>query len=216
MNEIPPVVQFILARIEQQLLDLTARVNRLEDGSSPTYQRILLALERIEQNQMTEKEALARLQGQFDTLQSQQTENNTTLANFVKSQDLANARLQATIDELRNQAGSGNADAINALADRAETILADQRSAIDTMKAGIVAEDALDEPVPVVSPATATVAPGATQQFSCNVPCSWAADNGSIDASGLYAAPASGSTTDKITATATADGQKGTADVVIA
>ena len=45
-------------------------------------------------------------------------------------------------------------------------------------------------PAPVVSPATATVALGGTQQFSASNVTSWSAGAGSITAAGLYMAPA--------------------------
>ena len=64
-----------------------------------------------------------------------------------------------------------------------------------------------------VSPATATVAVGATQQFSASVAnagdpsVTWKAVSGSVDANGLYAAPAAAAT-DTVTATSVEDATK--------
>ena len=74
-----------------------------------------------------------------------------------------------------------------------------------------------------VSPASATLAFGATQQFSASVTgtnspsqqVTWSATHGSITASGLYTAPASG-TTDTVTATSVADtSMNGTATITL-
>ena len=67
-----------------------------------------------------------------------------------------------------------------------------------------------------VTPSTATLAPGATQQFSSNVPVTWSATgDGTISSSGLFTA---GSTTGSATVTATAtdgSGGTGTASVTV-
>jgi uncharacterized protein (DUF1800 family) len=58
-------------------------------------------------------------------------------------------------------------------------------------------------PAPVVSPATATVGLGGTQEFSASNVTTWAAAAGTITSAGLYTAPASmtASGIDKVTAT---------------
>jgi uncharacterized protein (DUF1800 family) len=57
-------------------------------------------------------------------------------------------------------------------------------------------------PAPVVSPPTATVALGGTQQFSASNVTSWSAVSGSVTSAGLYTAPSTmpASGTDKVTA----------------
>lgn len=61
-------------------------------------------------------------------------------------------------------------------------------------------------PAPVVSPATASVVLGATQQFTASNVTSWTATSGTVSSSGLYTAPAAMSATgyDTVTATGTA------------
>jgi hypothetical protein len=58
-------------------------------------------------------------------------------------------------------------------------------------------EDSLSDPAQVVvAPAEVQLAPGATQQFTATIPnrytqkVTWSVDRGSIDATGLYTAPA--------------------------
>lgn len=75
----------------------------------------------------------------------------------------------------------------------------------------------------VVTPSSATLAPGATQAFTAAVSggaaggdqsVKWSATNGTIDANGNYTAPASG--TDVVTATSNQDGTTtGTASVTV-
>jgi len=69
--------------------------------------------------------------------------------------------------------------------------------------------------VPTVSitPPSATVAAGATQQFDANVGVTWSAAGGTIDNAGLYTAPATAGT-DTVTATA-ADGSGATATAAV-
>lgn len=71
------------------------------------------------------------------------------------------------------------------------------------------------KPTVTVTPATATVATGTTQQFSANVDVTWSAGTGTIDATGLYTAPAAAGT-DTVTATAAdGSGATGTAAVTV-
>ena len=66
---------------------------------------------------------------------------------------------------------------------------------------------------PVVSPATASVILGATQQFSASNVATWAAAAGTVTSAGLYTAPASMTASGTDTVTATGPGGSGTAIV---
>ncbi len=70
-------------------------------------------------------------------------------------------------------------------------------------------------PAPVVSPATATVGLGGTQQFSASNVTTWSAAAGKITTAGLYTAPATTTATGKDTVTATGPGGTGTATVTL-
>jgi uncharacterized protein (DUF1800 family) len=70
-------------------------------------------------------------------------------------------------------------------------------------------------PAPVVSPLVATVALGATQQFSATNETSWSASAGSITSGGLYTAPTIMTATGTATVTATGPGGTGNATVTL-
>jgi hypothetical protein len=70
-------------------------------------------------------------------------------------------------------------------------------------------------PAPVVSPASATVALGGTEQFAASNATSWTAAAGSITASGLYTAPATTTATGTDTVTATGPGGTGSAKITL-
>ncbi len=68
-------------------------------------------------------------------------------------------------------------------------------------------------PAPVVSPATAVVVLGATQQFTSGNVTSWTATSGTVSATGLYTAPAAMSATGYDTVTATGAAGTSTAKI---
>jgi hypothetical protein len=70
-------------------------------------------------------------------------------------------------------------------------------------------------PAPVISPLTATVGLGGTQQFTANNVTSWSATAGSIPSAGLYAAPAAMTASGTDTIKATGPGGTGTAIVTL-
>jgi uncharacterized protein (DUF1800 family) len=74
---------------------------------------------------------------------------------------------------------------------------------------------AVSTPAPVVSPATASVGLGSTQQFAASNVTAWSALAGSITASGLYTAPAATTATGTDTVTATGPGGTSTASVTL-
>jgi uncharacterized protein (DUF1800 family) len=70
-------------------------------------------------------------------------------------------------------------------------------------------------PALVISPSTATVTLGATQQFTASNVTVWSATAGSITSSGLYTAPAAMPASGTATISATGPGGKGTAVVIL-
>jgi hypothetical protein len=85
---------------------------------------------------------------------------------------------------------------------------------LQTLQAAI--SSFVPKPTITVTPATANVAVGATEQFSADVDVTWTVTGtGTIDANGLYTAPAAAGT-DTVTATATdGSGAVATATVVV-
>ena len=70
-------------------------------------------------------------------------------------------------------------------------------------------------PAPLVTPASASVALGATQQFTASNVTSWSATYGTVTATGLYTAPSAMPASGTDTVTATGAGGKGTATVTL-
>lgn len=90
-----------------------------------------------------------------------------------------------------------------------EAVVAQGKTALATLQASVASANAELNPAATsvtVSPATATLAAGATQQFTASVAgttnqaVTWSALSGSITSGGLYTAPASGAS-DTVTAT---------------
>ena len=70
-------------------------------------------------------------------------------------------------------------------------------------------------PAPVVSPATASVGLGATQQFAASNVTAWSATAGTVTSAGLYTAPATTTSTGIATVTATGPGGTSSATVTL-
>ena len=70
-------------------------------------------------------------------------------------------------------------------------------------------------PAPVVSPATANVGVGSTQQFSASNVTSWTATAGTVTSTGLYTAPSVMPASSAVTVTATGAGGSSTAKVTL-
>ena len=70
-------------------------------------------------------------------------------------------------------------------------------------------------PAPLVSPATASLGPGGTQQFAASNVSTWSATTGAISSTGLYTAPATTASTGTATVTATGPGGASSATVTL-
>lgn len=149
--------------------------------------KVLRILRNLEEHMSTQAQALTRLQGDMTALQTQ----NTALQQAVTN---ANARLQAIIDALKSSIAVDDTLDLTKLA-----------TDLEAVNASLVTETAAEAAVGVtklvVSPMTANVAPGGSISFSANIAVKWTAGSGTIDATGVYTAPASGTATDTVTAT---------------
>jgi uncharacterized protein YjdB len=137
------------------------------------------------------------------------TDLQNVVAELVTDVQNAVTAIQGLINDISSLNGL-NPTAVEAIVSQAKTTLG-------TLEASIAnAQNVLNPPPPTlsvsVSPATATIAVGATQQFTASVSgttnqvVTWSASAGSIDQTGLFTAPATaGSAT--ITATANQDGK---------
>lgn len=176
-------------------------------------------LDRMEITLSANQTALSRLQADAETMKALlvTTQANQSAASAAIS--AAVARLQSDIDALK--AAGNDPVALAAVADSLETTMTGFQGVSDGLKASADAAATIDPKTPpapsnpVVSPATANIPPGGTQQFTSDKLVSWSAVSGTIDASGLYTGPADLTiTSDVVTATA-ADNTTGTAAVAI-
>lgn len=176
--------------------------------------RLTKLLEKVGHMVAANQVAIARLTADIGTLQGKFDGLSTKTQNVSDAVDAESITLASIADQLRNTAGSGDADTINALADKIEGISGNLDTHTDKLDA--IAKEAKDasaaataQPITIgLSPKTATVAPGATQQFSVGSPSNFKladGSTGSIDTSGLYTAPTDGSTSDTVTATSQTD-----------
>lgn len=195
----------------------------LEKNCSPFERHVLRTLRKLEETTMATKSGLQRVQEDSAALQQQVTDLQTAQQTQGTALLAAQARMQADIDALRQAAGSGNEAALLAVADQMDTTLGVVKSVTDALNASATAEAGVD-PTPVntpppstgvtISPATAALAPSATQAFTASQAVSWSAQNGSIDANGNYTAPPQPGT-DTVTATPTDGSAAATATITV-
>lgn len=185
------------------------------DTHSHAYfeRRVLQLLAHMEEHLSGQDAALARVETNTAALKQMNADLAAAFSKQAEAQANANSRLEADIEALRNEIGSGNTTRLTAIADSLEASLGQFKTIQTNLEANAAAEDAVD--VLTVSPTTATVAPGATQQFTANMPVTWTAGSGSIGTDGLYTAPTNGATSDTVTATTT-EGKTASASVTIA
>jgi hypothetical protein len=159
-------------------------------------------LTRLEKITMATSSGVQALQTQVSQVQQQVTAMQAAVAS-------ANTRLLNSIAALQAQlAGSSPGDPAAIAA--AVTSLQQVSASLQSVATSETAEDVTTL---TISPSTLTIAAGATQQFSANIPVNWSAANGSITQAGLYTAP-TGGTTDTVTAIST-DGTNQTASVSV-
>lgn len=179
----------------------------------PFERQVLRILRKLEATMSTQGVNLTRLQGDVTKLAAQvQTlkQNDADLAQALRD---ANARLIAIIAQLK--AGiTGDDDAVvGAAADALEAVMPDLAGIAADLSGESAAEGQTGVTL-VLSPTSANVAPGGQVSFSTNIHATYKATNGTIDATGVYTAPESGSATDTVTATSD-DGQTATASITI-
>lgn len=174
---------------------------------------LVTATERLTTDIQALQAKVALLQTAYDKQSSSVNDANTRLMSEI-------ATLKDLVSQLRNEAGSGNETAINALADQVEASTTTVSNISDGLTALSNQEDSVDPtPAPTaltIAPTSATLAPGGTQQFTANMPVTWKSNpdlGGSITPDGLYTAPANGS--DTVTATSMDGTQNQSASVSV-
>lgn len=207
-----PILHRILGKMnvmEQSLHNILDSADKMEQRIANQFRHLedtlTTATDRLSNDVQTLQSKVATLQTAFDAQSKAVNDANTRFGNEIST-------LNDLVKQLRDNAGSGNEDAINAIADKVEASTSTIGIIADGLTASATQEDTLEQaaPAPVtlsISPATVTLAPGATQQFSANVPVTWKSNpdlGRNITADGLYIAPAS-ATSDTVTAT-TMDG----------
>jgi DNA-binding transcriptional MerR regulator len=189
---------------------------------SKQMEQVQLYLKEIKNNMAT-KSAQQRL---ADAQTAEATELQgikTSLASLKSDAAGKFTELEDIIKELRDAAGSGDADVINAAADKAEAVVSDLKdlhsglSDLDTSVQSQSGAPATPAPTAVtITPTSVDVAAGAQTTFSTNVPANYSALSGSVDANGVYTAPTDPTiASDTVTATSQADGSTATASVNI-
>lgn len=161
------------------------------DEDDKTDNRIINLIKKVEDHLTKQDDAIKRLQADETSELAATGALAAALQTLIDAQNTANTRIEADLLALRDAAGSGNADAINAVADSIEANLKTMNDAAAQATAAATAEASVDVAL-VISPTTAQVAPGGTLSFSSNIHVAWSAQNGSIDASGVYTAPSTG------------------------
>lgn len=195
------------------VLDKIAAQLRIMEGISLNTNTVVLRLQSIQD----------AMKKQLDTIQ-------TALATAVQAQADANTRLENDIAALRNSAGSGDVDTLNAIADSLDSTLTGFKAVTDQLNAAATAEAAVDvapPPVPpvtvptlTISPVTASVSRTGTMQFSATGgvaggTITFKATSGSLDANNLYTPPTDPTITSDIVVATSQDGQSATASLSI-
>ena len=137
------------------------------------------------------------------------TDLQQLIADLTTAVQNAATEFSALLTAIKNNNGV-NPGAVDGLVNQGETMVASLNAAITA------AQQATNPPAPVsvsISPTSATVAPGGSQQFSAtvsnatNTGVTWTAGSGTIDPTGLYTAPSTAGT-DTVTATSQQDATK--------
>lgn len=181
--------------------------------TSFTVKAVIEQLDRMEKLMSTGNTALARLETDAANLQTQLTNLQNSQATLAADLAAANARLEADILALQNLAGSGDTDAITAVATSLESTLSGMQAVQSQMDAISTGEVTVGVAL-TISPTTANVAFGGSQQFTANVSVNWSAAKGSISSAGMYTPPTDTTqTSDTVTAT-TPDGTQSATAVI--
>lgn len=231
-----PILHRILSKIneiQQKVDDGNYRLHRSLDyvinNVVPTVElRLAQTLQHMEEQLSKASDRLSNdvteLQNKVVALQQSQTTLATAVVNANQRNATDIATLTELVKELRDQSGSGDETVIDAISDKIEATTTSISTTNDQLIAMAAQEDSVD-PAPAtppastpitISPNSATLTPGGTQQFTASEPVLWACNpslGGSIDANGLYTASSTG-TSDTITATAT-DGSNRSASVSV-
>lgn len=189
---------------EDFLRKILRRIDDFEERSSSQLKEVLSKMS-------TQADALSRVQADVKAVSSKMDTLATQVKGVSDGVDSESDTITQLVQEIRNQAGSGNADALNAVADQLEGVGTRLDGHVSTLQAAAAKaqQGALAGTTLQIIPPTFSIAAGATQQFTTNLPSTFSAANGSVDANGVYTAPTDPAiTSDQVTATSTADPTK--------
>lgn len=199
--------------------------NRMFSTNAISTASILNQIKKLEEIVLNTSQAVLRVQGVADAMKATLIKVQTALSDMAKAQSDANDRLLTSIKALQNNAGSGDTDALNAIADELTATLNSFQTVTDQLNATAAIETTIDvappppppplPPVLTISPTSVSVPRGGTQQFSTSVPAILKANNGSIDTSGLYTPPTDTALTSDTVLATSSDGQSTSASVSI-
>lgn len=145
-------------------------------------------LNQLKEITLSTQTGLQRTQGNVAALQGLVAAMQDAIVSSSKAQTEANARFAADIAALRNLSGSGDNDALNALADSMEVTLKQLQSSTDQLTAAAVAEAAVD--LLNITPSTLSTSRATKTVFTSNDPtATFKATNGTVDATGTYTPP---------------------------
>jgi outer membrane murein-binding lipoprotein Lpp len=181
---------------------ILGKMNVIQQGLKSLEDKLSTASDRLSNDVNALKNEIVSLQGAQTTLLTAITNANQRFTADLKT-------LTDLVEQLRNNAGSGNEEVLNQLADQIESSTASIQQTTQQLSGAAAIEDAADPapatpPALTVSPSTVTLAPGGTQQFTASEPVDWAVNpslGGSITPDGLYTTSSTG-TSDTVTATA--------------
>lgn len=172
-------------------------------------------LNQLKEITLNTQTGLQRTQADVATLQGLVAAMQDAIVSSGKAQTEANARFAADIAALRNLSGSGDNDALNALADSMEVTLKQLQSSTDQLTAAAVAEAAVD--LLTITPSTLSTSRATKTVFSSNDPkATFKATNGTVDVIGTYTPPIDiNIMADTVTATSSDGTQTATCSVTI-
>lgn len=202
---------FLLRSLSEQLDRMERDLNTRDRLHLAAFESVLNKLKPIGENVADNKTAISRLQSDVTALQGTVSNVKTSVDAVGKGVSDESTTLAAIAQQLRDAAGSGDADAINAIADSIEGVKANLDGHATTLtnlaaQAEQASTAATAQPVTLtISPSTVSLPPGGTQLFTASGPATFAAQSGTIDASGNYTAGDGTVPSDTVTATSTTD-----------
>lgn len=172
-------------------------------------------LNQLKEITLSTQTGLQRTQGNVAALQGLVQAMQDAMKASADIQTAANARFAADIAALRNLSGSGDNDALNAVADSLEATAKQFQAVTDQLAASSAAEAIVD--LLTISPQNLSTSRATKTVFSSNDPkATFKATNGTVDATGTYTPPIDiNIMADTVVATSSDGTQQATCSVII-